>query len=251
MDKAEELLQRRLMDLSERAVQKGIVTFSDFLNLHELNILHNSSQKFSGIQWKTFGGYELAERQIAAFIPDALYYDWEYPIACLRITPLNERFSDSLSHRDYLGAVLNLGIDRSKLGDILVEEKCAYLFCTEKMSDYIITELSRIKHTSTLCSRVAEPRGEITLRTETISGTVASVRLDSVMSVAFRTSRSSLVKLIEGGKVFINGRLAVSNGYNLKENDIISVRGLGKLRYTGTRSQSKKGRLYIEVEKYI
>lgn len=251
MDKTEELFANRLIDLADSANQKGIVTFTDFLNLNELNILHNNLQKFSFVKWKTFGGYELAERQMAAFIPDALYYDWEYPIECLEIKPLNARFADPLTHRDYLGAILNLGIERGKTGDILVDEKKAYLFCTGKMAEFIKAELLRVRHTSVLCQTILPEAFENPVRTEVLSGTVASVRLDSVLALAFRISRSSLVGLIEAGKVFVNGKMIVSNGYTLKEEDIISARGLGKFKYNRTVSHTKKGRCLVEIEKYI
>jgi RNA-binding protein YlmH len=258
MDKSEEMFQKHILDLADAAHQRGIAVFSDFMNLNELNIFHNTVQKFSYIRWTSFGGYESAERQIAAFLPDALCYEEktvlsaeEYPISCLEIRPLNRKFSDKLSHRDYLGAILNLGIDRPKVGDILVEDSCAYVFCRDNLADFIAGELTRIRHTSVLCRQV--PMGDFSYapKTENIRGTVASVRLDSVLALAFRSSRSSLVGLIEGGKVFVNGKMVVSNGYNLKENDIISARGLGKFRYLGMTAQTKKGRCYVEIEKYV
>ena len=82
-------------------------------------------------------------------------------------------------------------------------------------------------------------------------GTVSTVRLDSVLSVAFPLSRSKLTGLIEGGKVFVNGKLITTNACRLKENDIISVRGMGRIKYLGILSETKKGRLYIEIGKYI
>lgn len=258
MDKSDEIFQKHILDLADAAYRKGIVTFSDFMNLNELNIFHNTVQKFSYIRWNTFGGYESAERQIAAFLPDALCYEEkttlpaeEYPVSCLEIRPLNQKFSDVLSHRDYLGAILNLGIDRPKLGDILVEDTGAYVFCRDNMAEFIAGELTRIRHTSVLCRQVPVEEFSYEPKKETIRGTVASVRLDSVLALAFRSSRSSLVGLIEGGKVFVNGKMVVSNGYNLKENDIISARGLGKFRYLGMTAQTKKGRCYVEIEKYV
>lgn len=251
MDKDEDLLKKHFLDLADAASRKSIVTFSDFMNLNELNIFHSITQGFSFISWKTFGGYEAAERQIAAFIPDALYYDWEFPLSCLKISPLNAKFSDNLTHRDYLGAILNLGIDRGKLGDILVADSCAYVFCRDTMLEFISNELTRIRHTSVICKEEPLRDFSVPLKTELIRGTVASVRLDSILALAFKSSRSSIVGLIEGGKVFVNGKLVVSNGYSLKDEDIISARGLGKFRYTGITSQTKKGRCFVEIEKYI
>lgn len=251
MDKSEEVFQKHLLDLAAAADRRGIVTFSDFMNLNELNILHHMAKDLPCREWKTFGGYDTAERQIAAFLPDALYYEWEYPLSCLEIRPLNAKFSDDLSHRDYLGAVLNLGIERLKLGDILIMEKCAYLFCVSSMAEFICRELARIRHTSVICREIPLQDFSYTPRTEDIRGTVASVRLDSVLALAFHSSRSSLVGLIEGGKVFVNGKLITSNGYSLKEGDMISARGLGKFQFMGAGAQTKKGRCYVEIRKYV
>ena len=92
---------------------------------------------------------------------------------------------------------------------------------------------------------------QVTEHTEVVRGTVSTVRLDSVMSVALKASRSSLVSLIEEGKVFVNGRLVTSNGCQLKENDLISVRGNGRFRLLTLGGQTKKGRCVIEIEKYL
>ena len=252
MEKSEELLQKRLLDLANHAEQRNIAVFSDFLNLGELNILHNMSQEFSGIRRKTFGGYELAERQIAAFIPDALYYEWDYPISCLKIQPLNAKFTRPLTHRDYLGAILNLGINRGKTGDILIDQETAYLFCVNTMSDFICQELNRIHHVSVFCEEMKKGlEFNIPLKTITVKGSVASVRLDSVLSLACNESRNSLVNLIEGGKVSVNGKLIVSNGYHLREGDLISIKGVGRFRYLHVLSRTKKGRSFIELLKYI
>lgn len=251
MDKAEERLRSRFMDLADEADKKGIVTFSDFLNLNELNIFHSMAGMLSFVKWKVSGGYELAERQIIAFIPDALYYDWEFPIACLEIVPLREKFAEALTHRDYLGTILSLGLDRSKLGDILVKNGCAWVFCADSIADFICQELVRIRHTSVSCKRADNPAKDLTVQTESIRGSVASIRLDSLISMACKGSRSSLCSMIEAGKVFVNGKLITSNGYAPKEQDLISVRGIGKFRYCGILSQTKKGRYYIEIQKFV
>ena len=94
MQKEELLLQKRLLELSKIAYQRGIVTFSDFLNLNELNILHTIPKAELHTTYATFGGYDYSERQMVAFLPDALCYDYEYPISVLKISPLQKKFSD-------------------------------------------------------------------------------------------------------------------------------------------------------------
>lgn len=251
MNSEEQLLQRRLHDLANRADSRNIPVFTEFLNLNELNIYHQTEKELSFVTCSTFGGYEHAERQIAAFIPDALSW-FSYPIACIRIRPLQEKFADkNLTHRDYLGAVLNLGVERSVIGDILVDDAAAWMFCLDRMADFICRGLTRVKHTSVAADIVEPEKMDYSPKYEHIRGTVASVRLDALLSLAFGASRSSLIGLIEGKKVFVNARLVTSNGYKVKEKDVISVRGLGRFRYLGVSEQTRKGRFFAEIEKYV
>ncbi|MCD8346469.1 MAG: YlmH/Sll1252 family protein [Lachnospiraceae bacterium] len=261
----DERLTKRIQDLASLAEHRGCITFSDFLNLNEQNILHQTIQKFSWIRGETFGGYEGAERRIAAFIPNqSLWNDNESDEACARsssgvvfpihgihIRPRAVRFAEELSHRDVLGALMNLGIDRSKTGDIAVTEKEAYFFCASSLSDLICRELTQIRHTQVSCELCSMEHFSYTPATQTIRGSIASVRLDTIMALGFGASRSSLLSLIEGGSVFVNGKLITTNAYSLKEGDIVSVRGMGRIRYIGTGGQTRKGRIFAEVQKYI
>ncbi len=251
MQKEELMLQKRLIELSKTSYQREIVTFSDFLNLNELNILHTIPKGELYTSYVTFGGYDYSERQMVAFLPDALSYNYEYPISVLKISPIQKKFSDVLSHRDYLGAILNLGIERCKIGDILVEAGCAFVFVQTSMTDYLRESLCRIKHTSVIVALEDMRDFHYVPKTKEISGTVSSLRLDSLLALAFSSSRSKLVAYIEGGKVFVNGKLITSNGYQIKEHDIISVRGLGRFKYIGNAAQTKKGRYFITLELYI
>lgn len=258
--KEEQLLEKRLLDLSRQSYHRDIITYSDFLNLNELNILHTFPKDALYSNFITFGGYVSAERQMAAFLPDALSLRggdiiaedlFLKRISVLKITPLNPKYAEALTHRDYLGAILNLGIERSKTGDILINEEGAYLFVTSHIKDFLIEELTRIRHTTVLVSEEKMHTFSYAPRYDEIKGTVASVRLDSLLSVAFSSSRSKLSGLIEGGKVFVNGKLITSNGYQPKEDDIISVRGMGKFQYKGILSTTRKNRIYITLHKYI
>ena len=258
MDKEEELLRKRFLELSNQAFQREIVMYTDFLNLNELNILHTTPKNLLAVPFRTFGGYAFAERQMAAFLPDAfyLYTDEDeilekYPMSVIQISPLNGKFAEDLGHRDYLGALLNLGIERSKLGDILIQEKMAYLFACDGMVDFICNELTRVRHTTVQAVRIEREEFDYEPRYEEIRGTVASVRLDSLLSLAWNSSRSKMAPLIEEARVYVNGKLITSNGYHVRENDIISVRGMGRFRYMGMISETKKGRCYVLVYKYI
>lgn len=262
MDKEELLFKKRIQDLTRQAYQRNIVTFTDFLDLHELHILNSLNMREVGVRCRLFGGYELAERQMAAFYPDALscygeeiqgnelFGGWSYPISCMEITPIASKFAEVLNHRDYLGALLHLGIDRGVLGDILIKDSTAYVFCLSHMEEFIQDNCTRIRHTAVIIKPVSMLDQVITSDFEEVTGTVASVRLDSVIGVAFHTSRSSMIGLIEGGKVHVNGKMITSNGYHLKEKDIISVRGYGKFQFDSILSETKKGRSRILVRRY-
>jgi len=251
MQKEELMLQKRLIELSKIAYQRGIVTYSDFLNLNELNILHTTPKDEWYSCYETFGGYEFSERQMAVFLPDALCYEKNYPISVLKIEPQQKKFSEKLSHRDYLGSILNLGIERCKLGDIIVKEDSALIFVHKSLEQFLLEEVTRIRHTPVMIT--VEELQEFSYRPsiKEISGTVSSLRLDSLLALAFASSRSKLVTYIETGKVFVNGKLITSNGYQIKEDDIISARGLGRFQYKETTAQTKKGRYYVTLYLYI
>ena len=119
------------------------------------------------------------------------------------------------------------------------------------MADYIADHLTQIRHTSVKTAFVPEFHADYEPRYEEIKGTVPSIRLDTVLSLAYPVSRSKLTAQIEAGKVFVNGKLITSNGYRLKENDIISVRKMGRISYRGILSETKKSRFMISIRKYI
>lgn len=249
-DKEEQILRKRLLELANTAYVREIHLFSDFLNLNEQNIFKRIEHELPRIKYFANGGYRDAERKILCFCGRDDLGELEnvsYPIVCIKVIALNQKFSDELSHRDFLGAVLNLGIERSKIGDILIWEKEGYIIASQVIAPYIKENLIRVKHTNVSCSITDLSAFDYQPRTKEINTTVASMRLDAVLAVAFRGSRSSLSGLISGGKVFIDGKNILTNSYLLKENEIISVRGYGKFKFMGSTYQTKKGRYSIKL----
>lgn len=262
-EKEEKLLKKRLEELANIAEKRGVSLFTDFLNLNEQSILHAMEKSLNFVKITSFGGYELAERRLFCFSGKDAYYDefdWNeedkdlgssFPLRVIQISVKNEKFSDKLTHRDYLGAILNLGIDRSKVGDILVDFPKAYAFCKEEIAEFIADNLEKIKHTQVECNIVELQDFHIQLKYEEIRKSIASIRLDAIIAAAFGGSRSSLSNLITGEKVYVNGKLVCSNSYELHPGDIVSVRGYGKFRFEEIQSQTKKGRTYVLLKKYI
>lgn len=252
MDKEEQMLVRHFADLSRAAWQRGRCMFTDFLNLNETSILQEHRKEFSG-PFLLFGGMEAAERLMACFLPESGFPEEEavFPIACIRAEVPGLRFSSgSLSHRDYLGAILGLGVDRAKLGDILVQEQGAFFFCVDKIAPFIVQELTQIGRQAVRCQEVSFEAEAPAPQEEEISGTVSSCRLDAVIGVAFRTSRGLSQELIGAGKVFVNAKEVLSAHFTPKEGDVVSVRGYGKFRFMGETGQSRKGRTQIRILKY-
>lgn len=272
MEKEELLLCKRFQELATSADYKYSNTFTSFLTLNEVSLFYQKIRELPNVPFSMFGGYLEAERKMICFHGEThrietakhvgTYNEIEltvdemnemYPICCVQISPVHTKFCDALTHRDYLGALMNLGIDRSKLGDILIDSKetrQAYLFCDRYIAGYIKDTLVKVKHTNVTCKLVDYDEQEITQDFIEVHGTVSSIRLDAMIAVAFKTSRSSITGLIEGGKVFVNGKETVSNSYILKENDIVSVRGMGKFIYTGSANQTKKGRYSVTIKRY-
>lgn len=245
----QELCKKRLLDLSRQADRKGIVLFSDFLNLNELNIYHQC-EKFFDTKTESFGGIPYAERQIIAFIPDALYYEWEYPITALQIIPAYPKFAEKLGHRDILGSIMQLGVDRSKIGDILISGDEYYVLCEESIADYFKDNLEEIRHTLVKLKEVPLTELHMEQRLEDKEGIVTSNRLDAIIACVHKLSRSQASELIRSEKVFINGKSIGNPAHTCREDDIVSVRGYGRFIYKAEYGETNKGRLKIKYQVY-
>ena len=259
-EKEELITKKRLLESAQLAYQKEIVVYTDFLGLAEQNLFYSMTREFPAVSYSCYGGTASAERFCIAFDgrasvsglkktePEEYYL---FPIVCVCITPSSLKFSEALTHRDFLGALLHLGITRSKIGDIFIKEGKAYVFCIESIAEFICKELFAVKHTLVHCE-VSTPEEEL-LRpvVKELTSTVASLRLDSFLSVAFQGSRSSLTAFIDGGKTYVNGRLATKAGMQLEEGDIVSVRGKGRFAVHEIKNLTKKGRIVVTINKYI
>lgn len=253
-DKDEILLKKRMTEQANAAFNKGLYLFSDFLNLYEQNIFAGLKKELPAIKYFLYGGFEDAERKMICYCGMDGKNDLDdisFPISCIRVSPISKKFSTALSHRDFLGSILSLGIDRSKIGDILVKDNEAYVFVQSIIADYLIDQLTQIKHTNVTSELIEQDAFDYKPSFKEITATVSSVRLDSILAVAMGSSRSSLKGVIEGGKVFVGGRLVQSGSYTLKDNEIVSVRGFGKFIYCGTAYQTKKGRYSVKILLYI
>ncbi len=248
----EDVFKRRAAEWAERALNQGTYCFSHFLSLAELSDFHALIPSLPPAPWTLFGGAEGCERQMLRFGDEALCgYDAPFPIACLRILPEHPKFAEPLTHRDYLGALMALGIEREVLGDIIIRKESAYLFCEDRMAPFIRERFTQARHTALICQDAAAlPEGSL-FEVRRLSVQLASQRIDALIAHVFRLSRAQAQALFPAGKVFVSGRMCESPGYTPKPGDILSVRGCGRLRYVGVESLSKKGKENTAVDLYV
>lgn len=234
---------KNLIALAKKSYASGIPRFSDFLSVTEYAEFLKVEQEISYAEVKAFGGYENAERKVIGF------GGGEFPIVCLKISPINQRFSDKLTHRDFLGSVLNLGLERSVIGDILVKGNVGYLFCLSRMEEYIKNNLTSINHTSVIVERWEEEVSSLAEKEE-ISVTVSSLRVDCIVSAVLKVSRSEAERLAENGWILVNGK-PLSGDKKAKAGDTFAVRGKGKFTFLEEEGKSRKDRTFIKVERYV
>lgn len=247
----DKFFENRLIELSDSSDKNYMFNFTNFLNMDEISTLIDIKNKGLLTYYELFGGYNNAERCIARFAnPEDLGWSEDYPIAILKITPLSKKFAEDLSHRDFLGCLMNLGIKREVIGDILIHEKEAILFCLSNMANHICENLSKIKHTNVKVTVIEELPSEFSMNFTECTDIISSERLDAIVAKFAKLSRNQALSLISGRKIYVNGKAIESNSYKIKKDDIISVRGYGKLIYRGVISETKKDRLRILYERY-
>lgn len=244
-------LRNRLRELADKSFGQNMFTFTGFLGLSEQDTFWRMEPELKHAGYTLWGGCPGADRQVVRFgSVEELGYEVPFPIVCIHIKPLIAKFADKLSHRDFLGALMNLGIERSTIGDIKVGDKEAYLFCLESIAEYICDNLSQIKHTHVSC-RMTEEYAEIPEEEpEMRSVQVSSMRIDAVIAKVYNKSRSDCLELFRAGKVFVNGRLCENNSRLLKAGETVNARGYGKFTATGELRETRKGKLSVEVAVY-
>lgn len=246
------LLQKRFADLKRQSELNNRYTYTGFLTLAEQELFYKSLPIVTAQECMLWGGFEDAERKVLRFgSPDTLWYDEEFPVTCIIIKPVSRKFAEKLSHRDVLGALMNLGIERNLLGDIVVKEYACYVMCLSRIADFIVEELGRIKHTEVSCDLSETMPEDASPDLQELSLIVSSLRADGLISKVFHMSRNESDIMFSRGLVFVNGREASKSSVNLKPGDVVSVRGHGKFRFSEVIHETKKGNLSVTVYKYV
>jgi len=232
-------------------MRKNIPANSCFLSPRELEMTRYLFGDAPGLY--AFGGYEEAERRMLIFLPEYLdesaLYEEDAPMVCLRA----EFFQgDSPSHRDFLGALMGAGIGRETVGDICVDKGSCDFFVTAEIAPYILQSFTsagrthlRISQITLGDARIPEPE------VKEIRDTLASVRLDSVISSGFRIGRSLASQYVSQGKAAIDGLPCEKPDKAVAEGAKISVRGLGKIKLAAINGRTKKDRISVIIHRYV
>lgn len=251
MKNTDELLISRFFDLASQAASQDIYTHTRFLTPLEQS-LFLSVKKDLPVSSALYGKTPSAIRKIAVFgSRTELGYEFEDPVRILHIRPKAEKFAEELSHRDYLGSLMALGIERELTGDIIVREKEAWVFVLEGIADFLCESLLQIRHTGVICERTEGDAPELAPRFQVLRINVASERADLLIAAAAGISREEAKKMLGDEKIFVNGRTAGSAGQKLRPGDELVIRGHGKYIYDGISSTSRKGRANITLRKYV
>lgn len=247
----DKVLLAKVWDKIYTGLRKNITSNTCFLSLRELDMTRYLFGEMDGLY--AFGGYDGAERQMLVFLPDYLDKDvlmeQGSPVACLRADFYE---GDSLSHRDFLGALIGAGIAREAVGDICVGKGSCDFFVTAEIAPYILQNFSGAGRTKLHIFQIPLYSARIPApEVQEIRDTLASVRLDSVISAGFQIGRSAAAQYISSGKAAINGLPCEKPDRSVGEGVKISVRGLGKIYLRSINGQTKKGRISVVIDRYV
>lgn len=239
----------RIEDFVKWVMKNKKVKYTDFLNLSEQNMILKYLNGYVDIKCVLFGGYKTAERKIAVIYNDFINIKAtnNVPINAMRI----EGNLSNISHRDVLGALLGLGIKREKLGDIIRRENNCDILVHNEIKDYILANLIKIgKQHVKIYSIELEDIIEPVISFKNINTTIASIRFDTILASGFNLSRNKSAALIKSCLVEVNWETIDEPSYILKEGDIISLRGHGRLKFNTINGFTKKGRISVNLLRY-
>ena len=246
----ERMTLARVLDKYEQCQRGRFVTHTDFLTPQEQSAAEDILRSLGEREVFFFGGYEGAERKALFFLPEWMEeLPEELPFAFLRASFYT---ANALSHRDFLGSLMGLGLTREKIGDILVTEKSADIVVMESVADFLCANFTSAGRTALKVEPITAKVLHIPqAKVRRIRATVMSLRLDSIAAEGFGMSRSKAADLINSGKVQLNHRISQRTDAAVEEGSVISARGLGKFTVTKIEGVSKKGRTFVELERYL
>lgn len=228
---------RRIIDKIQMVLRNYSEEATDFLDPYERLLAKSLINKFSDLKYIEYGGLEDAERKIITIFPDYLDEISKLDIEVLRVKgPMLD-----LSHKDFLGALMSLGISRNKVGDILLHDTYTDIICKREIADFIFFNLEKVSNKNVdLIKAKIDDLDPIKLEYREIFKIISSLRLDTYISACYNLSRSSSMKIIRAGKVKVNWQITDKSSTELSEGDMISVKGFGRSILYATEGLTKK-----------
>jgi RNA-binding protein YlmH len=245
------MLLAKLWDKINAGIRRNILANTCFLSPREQEMARYLFGSAEGLHF--FGGYPEAERKMLIFLPDYLeenaLLDADSPTVCLRAQFYE---GDNPNHRDFLGALMGIGIGRETVGDICVGADFCDFFVTAEIAPFLMQNFlsagrTKLQLQTIPLSQVSVPAQEV----KEIKDTLASLRLDSVISSGFRIGRSLATQYVNAGKAAIDGLPCEKPDKAVSEGMKISVRGLGKIKIKSVNGQTKKGRISVVIDRYV
>ena len=224
-NKKEHFYLQHLQDLAMRAFHRDYPCFTDFLTSGELSLLCQHKHHFQQVRVETWGGHKDCDHKMGGFFPLDFEKETEsfFPIRCMEIKMENGKFTKEITHRDYLGAILNLGIERSTIGDIRICEQTAYVFCNLELVPFIMNHLNQVKHMPVVCREIE--------------------------NIGSSWGRAS--ELISQGKILVDSQEQNTNSFRCRDHAIVTVRGYGKYRlFFEEGDMTRKGKQKITIYQY-
>ena len=253
-DPEERTVLARVLDQMERAQNRSIPCATQFLSPAQRAAAEPLLAASGHPKHVFFGGYDGAERTVCVFLPDWMEpEDW----ACGEDIPLSAvecafPRGAELSHRDILGGLMGTGLTREKIGDILILGEKAQIVAQTDATPIILSQFDQAGRCRLSLREIPlSALSPAPVQVKTVKDTVATLRLDAVLASGFSLSRGKAADFIAGGKVSVNHRECLKSDKPVAEGDVLTCRGMGKCVLTKVGGQSKKGRIIIEMERYI
>ncbi len=242
------LFENRMLDLARQSKEGGYYVASHFLTLAEQTELRELSGRSKIGPYILVGGFDSAERKYAIF-GDAREFGYEpsFESLWLALSPRAPKFADTLTHRDFLGSLMALGIKRELLGDILVVDNIGYLYVLESIAPYIEENLTRIKRTDITAKTVVSPPDTAIALPDVTSVVSSSERLDALVAAVYKLSREKAKVMIEKELCAIDGKVITKPDTAVPPHTVVSLRGFGRFLCEGILADTKKGKLRIAV----
>lgn len=256
-DKDDKILLAQVLDKIEMVEKKNKIEYTDFLDLAQIELVQKFINKTNIENYITYGGFEQAERKMFVFYPEkfnstVVEKNLSNNVQIIRIE-LPDDLKGKYTHRDYLGAVIKLGVERKKIGDIIVDNNGADIIVDNDIVKYLLDNLGSLTRfsKSTITVQNIEDLRPVEIKKEELEIIVSSMRLDNVISELARCSRNKALDIINQERVLVNFECETKKTKQIKPGDMVTIRGKGRFFIKEMAGQTRSGRSVIKIEKFV